>query len=156
MLCPFCQAENTKVIDSRLNLAGNQIRRRRECVSCSARFTTFETVELSMPRVIKRQGYHCAFDEKKLRDGIMKSLEKRAVTIEGFEDLVSRIIYRIRITAEREVASDFVGNIVMEELRKLDEVAYVRFASVYRSFKDVHDFKTVLSELAEEPEKANQ
>ncbi|MCB1827529.1 MAG: transcriptional regulator NrdR [Coxiellaceae bacterium] len=147
MHCPYCNAEETKVIDSRLVNEGAQVRRRRECLSCSERFTTYETIELILPRVIKRDGVHSAFDSEKLRKGIVKALEKRPVSAEQIDMAMNRIIHNLRSSGEREVSSQFVGELVMDELRELDEVAYVRFASVYRSFQDVNAFREEIQRL---------
>lgn len=140
MHCPFCTHPDTKVIDSRLVADGEQIRRRRECISCGERFTTFETAELVMPRIIKQSGTREPFDEDKLLAGIQRALEKRPVSIEDVDAAMTRIKQSLRATGEREVQSRQLGEWVMEELRQLDEVAYVRFASVYRSFKDLEEF----------------
>ncbi len=139
--CPFCADSETKVIDSRLVGEGNQVRRRRECQSCGERFTTFETAELVLPRVIKNNGSRQPFDEEKLRSGLLRALEKRPVDLENIEATVDRIKHRLRATGEREVNTREVGELVMDELRELDDVAYVRFASVYRSFQDVNEFQ---------------
>lgn len=147
MYCPFCNAEDTKVIDSRLVGGGNEIRRRRECVSCKERFTTFEIAELVMPRIIKRDGRRSPFEESKLRSGMMKALEKRPVSMEQVEAAINRITRRLRAAGEREMNSELLGGIVMEELRQLDQVAYVRFASVYRSFEDVNAFREEIRRL---------
>jgi len=141
MHCPFCRHEETKVTDSRLAGEGMQIRRRRECLSCGERFTTFETAELVMPLVVKSDKRRVPFDEAKLRSGMEKALEKRPVGREALDDAVSRICHRLRSMGEREVESRVLGELVMEELHHLDEVAYVRFASVYRSFQDVDAFR---------------
>lgn len=141
MHCPFCRHEETKVTDSRLAGEGMQIRRRRECLSCGERFTTFETAELVMPLVVKSDKRRVPFDEAKLRSGMEKALEKRPVSREALDDAVSRIGHRLRSMGEREVESRVLGELVMEELHHLDEVAYVRFASVYRSFQDVDAFR---------------
>ncbi|HEY7377427.1 MAG TPA: transcriptional regulator NrdR [Steroidobacteraceae bacterium] len=147
MHCPFCAHEETKVIDSRLAGDGSQIRRRRECLKCAERFTTFESAELVMPQVVKSDRAREPFDEHKLRAGILKALEKRPVSSEAVEQAVSRICHKIRNLAEREVQARQVGELVMEELRQLDEVAYVRFASVYRSFQDVEAFREEVERL---------
>ena len=147
MHCPFCGHEETKVNDSRLAGEGRQIRRRRECLKCGERFTTFETAELVMPVVIKGDRARQAFDEAKLRAGMEKALEKRPVPREQIDEAVSRIVHKVRALGDREVSSRAIGELVMEELRHLDEVAYVRFASVYRSFGDVHEFMRELEEL---------
>ncbi len=147
MHCPFCSAEDTKVIDSRLVSEGDQVRRRRECLSCRERFTTYELAELVMPRVIKSDDTREPFDEKKLRAGLLRALEKRPVGIDKIEDAISHIQHNLRATGEREITSRMVGERVMSELRELDEVAYVRFASVYRSFQDLSEFRAELDRL---------
>ena len=148
MYCPFCGAFDTKVIDSRLVAGGNQVRRRRECVDCKERFTTYETAELLMPKIVKTDGTRQPFDEDKLRSGIMKALEKRPVSIEEIEAFINRVKYRVRSTGEREIKSLELGEAVMAELRELDEVAYVRFASVYRSFQDLNEFKEEIDRIS--------
>ncbi|MDH5180957.1 MAG: transcriptional regulator NrdR [Gammaproteobacteria bacterium] len=159
MHCPFCGAEDTKVIDSRLAGEGSMVRRRRECLTCSERFTTFETAELVMPRVVKNDGRREPFDEEKLRSGVWRALEKRPVNTEEVESAISQILKRIRATGEREIQSRKLGEWVMLALRDLDQVAYVRFASVYRSFQDVSAFEEEIERLRQEPspeEKRNQ
>ncbi|MET4000905.1 transcriptional regulator NrdR [Marinobacterium sp. MBR-109] len=148
MHCPFCGTHETKVVDSRLVAEGQQIRRRRECISCHERFTTYEAAELLMPRVIKTDGSRQPFDEEKLRAGIQRALEKRPVSIEEIEACITRIKQRLRATGERELPSREVGEAVMAELRKLDQVAYVRFASVYRSFQDINEFREEIERLS--------
>ena len=150
MHCPFCSALDTKVIDSRLVAEGDQVRRRRECITCAERFTTYETAELVMPRIIKQNGNREPFDEPKLKSGLMKALEKRPVSIESVESAVNRIKHNIRATGEREGNSRLLGEEVMKELRQLDEVAFVRFASVYRSFKDLNEFRAEIDRLSQE------
>jgi len=147
MHCPFCSHPETKVIDSRLTGEGRQVRRRRECLSCSERYTTFETAELVMPRLIKRDRAREPFDEAKLRNGMVRALERRPVNAEAIEESITRIIHAMQTMGEREVASRVVGELVMEELRALDEVAYVRFASVYRRFQDVTEFQDEIKRL---------
>src|SRR5438552_1992326 len=147
MYCPYCHAADTKVIDSRWVNEGNQVRRRRECIECSERFTTFETAELVLPRVIKRDGSRTVFDLQKIRNGMLKSLEKRSVTIDQIEAAICRIMKTVRSNGEREISSRMIGEIVMQELRTLDPVAYVRFASVYRSFQDVNAFHEEIERL---------
>ena len=147
MHCPFCSDQDTKVIDSRLVAEGDQVRRRRECLTCRERFTTFETAELVMPRVIKSDGAREPFDEAKLRAGLLRALEKRPVDIEEVETSISRILHELRSTGEREVPSRLVGETVMKELKRVDVVAYVRFASVYRDFQDVSEFQDEISKL---------
>jgi len=156
MHCPFCNAIDTKVIDSRLEGEGNQVRRRRECVTCEERFTTFESAELLMPRLIKQNGNREPFDEDKLRSGILKALEKRPVSLELVENSINHIKHELRATGEREVPSKLVGEKVMQELNKLDEVAYVRFASVYRSFKDLNEFREEIDRIALEGESSDK
>ncbi|MFC3911860.1 transcriptional regulator NrdR [Pseudaeromonas sharmana] len=147
MHCPFCNADDTKVIDSRLVAEGHQVRRRRECVECHERFTTFESAELVMPRVIKSNGSREPFNEDKLRGGIQRALEKRPVSMESVEESLNRIESRLRATGEREVDAKLIGNLVMEELKILDKVAYIRFASVYRSFEDIREFGEEIAKL---------
>lgn len=148
MHCPFCKANDTKVYDSRLVSEGSQVRRRRECLSCKERFTTFESAELVMPRVVKTDGTRQPFDEDKLNRGIARALEKRPVGIDEIEKAIHNIKYRLRATGEREVTSLMIGEEVMRELREMDEVAYVRFASVYRSFQDINEFKEEIDRLS--------
>ena len=147
MYCPFCGHVETKVNDSRLAGEGRQIRRRRECLSCGERFTTFETAELVMPVVVKADDVREAYDEAKLRSGMEKALEKRPVAREAIDEAVSRITHKVRIIGDREVPSRVIGEFVMEELQQLDEVAYVRFASVYRHFQDVEAFHEEIQRL---------
>lgn len=147
MHCPFCSADDTKVIDSRLVADGHQVRRRRECLACHERFTTFETAELVMPRVIKRDGIRVPFDEVKLRGGIMRALEKRPVPAEKVEQAINKIQSTLRATGEREIGSGMIGELVMDALKGLDKVAYIRFASVYRSFEDVKEFGEAIARL---------
>lgn len=147
MHCPFCAAADTKVIDSRLVSEGKSVRRRRECGLCGERWTTFETAELLMPKIVKRGGAREPFDEAKLRQGLRKALEKRPVSDEAIDAAVRRMMDRVRESGEREVNSDQVGEAVMGELRQLDAVAYVRFASVYRDFQDVSEFQSEIRRL---------
>lgn len=147
MYCPFCNTDDTKVIDSRLVADGGQVRRRRECVACTERFTTYEMAELVMPRVIKTDGTREVFDEEKLRAGLQRALEKRPVSIEQIEVALTQIKHFLQVTGEREVPSRVIGEEVMTKLRELDEVAYVRFASVYRSFQDLSEFQDELNRL---------
>ncbi|MAY14849.1 MULTISPECIES: transcriptional regulator NrdR [Oceanospirillaceae] len=148
MYCPFCTHPETKVIDSRLVADGEQIRRRRECISCGERFTTFESAELVMPRIIKQDGTREPFNEDKLRSGIHRALEKRPVSVEDVEAAIVRIKQKLRATGEREVPSRILGECVMAELRQLDQVAYVRFASVYRSFQDLDEFRAEIERIS--------
>ncbi len=151
MRCPFCDADDTKVIDSRLANQGYEVRRRRECLTCSERFTSFETAELVMPKLIKNDGRREPFNEDKLRAGIVRALEKRPVSSDDIESALGRIKKCLRRTGDREVSSEKVGHLVMDELRDLDHVAYVRFASVYRSFEDVNAFREEIERLEKAP-----
>lgn len=152
MHCPFCSAVDTKVIDSRLVSEGSSVRRRRQCLACHERFTTFEMAELVMPRVIKSNEIREPFNEDKLRGGIIKALEKRPVSGDDIEIAITFIKSQLRATGEREVASKTIGNLVMEQLKKLDKVAYIRFASVYRSFEDIRDFGEEIARLQDKPQ----
>ncbi len=147
MRCPFCHAPETKVIDSRLANEGDSVRRRRECLTCSERFTTFETAELVMPRIVKSDGSRVPFDDQKLLQGMLKALEKRPVSLEIIEQAVNHIKNNLRATGDREVPASRVGEWVMDELKQLDQVAYVRFASVYRSFQDLDEFRKEIEKL---------
>lgn len=150
MYCPFCGANDTKVVDSRLVTNGDQVRRRRECLSCEERFTTFETADLIMPRLIKQDGSRQPFDEDKLRAGMLRALEKRPVSLERLEEAVAQIKRKLRAKGEREIESLKIGELVMNELRKLDEVAYIRFASVYRRFQDLNEFRAEIERMTQE------
>ena len=152
MFCPFCGADDTKVIDSRLVADGGQVRRRRECVTCRERFTTYEAAELVMPRVIKQNGSREPFDEDKLRSGLQRALEKCPVAVEAVESELAQIKNRLRATGERELDSRVLGELVMEALKRLDQVAYVRFASVYRSFEDLSEFRDAIASLEADPQ----
>jgi transcriptional repressor NrdR len=145
--CPFCSHSETKVIDSRLVADGGQVRRRRECLECGERYTTFESAELVLPRVIKSNGSRQPFDELKLRSGILRAIEKRPVSLERVESTINHIKHRLRASGEPEVNTRDLGELVMDELRELDDVAYVRFASVYRSFQDVNEFREEIERL---------
>lgn len=147
MHCPFCSENETKVIDSRLVADGHQVRRRRQCLACSERFTTFETAELVMPKVIKSNGNREPFDEDKMVGGIQRALEKRPVSADAIELAISMIKSQLRATGEREVSSEMIGNLVMDQLKELDKVAYIRFASVYRSFEDIREFGEEIARL---------
>lgn len=152
MFCPFCHIEDTKVIDSRMSDDGTRVRRRRECVQCNERFTTYEIAELRMPHLVKRDGTRVAFEESKLRSSFMKALEKRPVSMQQLDHAIQSIQHELRVTGEREVPSEFLGELVMSQLRQLDKVAYVRFASVYRSFEDVDAFHDEIQRLKEHVE----
>ncbi|HET7655938.1 MAG TPA: transcriptional regulator NrdR [Luteimonas sp.] len=147
MHCPFCQNSDTRVIDSRVSEDGATIRRRRECEACGERFSTLETIELKLPAIVKSDGRREAFDARKLRQGFDRALQKRPVSEEQIESAVRAVVHQLRMTTERELASRRVGEFVMAELRKLDHVGYVRFASVYRAFQDVADFREELDRL---------
>lgn len=151
MRCPFCDADETKVIDSRLADEGYVVRRRRECLTCNERYTTFETAELVMPQVVKRDERREPYNEEKLRAGIESAMEKRPVGAEAIEAAMGRIKKKLRSTGDREVPSRMVGEWVMEELRNLDQVAYVRFASIYLSFEDVNAFREEIDRLEKQP-----
>ena len=151
MHCPFCSFEDTKVIDSRLAGEGRQVRRRRECLSCGERFTTFETPELVMPYVTKRDDRREPFDVSKLRNGFLSALQKRPVQTEDIERSIEHIAHVLQTLGEREVSSRLIGDLVMEELRRLDEVGYVRFASIYRSFQDITEFQREIERLRSLP-----
>ena len=151
MRCPFCGSMDTKVIDSRLASEGMQVRRRRECIDCGDRFTTYESAELVMPRIVKTDGTREPFNQEKLLTGILRSLEKRPVDTESVESAISHIQHRLQSCGEREIPSRQLGEWVMQELRNLDQVAYVRFASVYRSFEDVSEFREEIERLERGP-----
>lgn len=150
MHCPFCQEPDTRVVDSRLVSDGAQIRRRRECAHCDERFTTFESAELLLPQVIKQDGRRNVFDEQKLRQGILRALEKRPISTETIIAAIKRIQHKLLASGEREVSSKLIGEYVMLELRALDEVAYIRFASVYRRFQDIKEFHLAIENLEKE------
>ena len=147
MHCPYCQHTDTRVIDSRVSEDGATIRRRRECEACGERFSTLENIEIKLPAVIKSDGRRDTFDARKLRAGFDRALQKRPVSEEQIEAAVRAVIHAIRMSGEREIASRRIGEFVMNELRKLDHVGYVRFASVYRSFEDVADFREEIEKL---------
>ena len=147
MKCPFCQSDETQVIDSRDSDDGDSIRRRRKCVACNKRFTTYETVELRMPQVVKQDGSRAEFDLEKLRTGFMRALHKRPVPTQRVDEAIAMITQDVLALGVREIDSRRIGEMVMRELHKLDEVAYIRFASVYRSFEGVDDFRDVIKEV---------
>ncbi|WP_373777358.1 transcriptional regulator NrdR [Glaesserella sp.] len=147
MRCPFCSTEETKVVDSRLASDGFQIRRRRECHHCKERFTTFETAELIIPHIVKNNGNREPFDIQKLRAGLSRALEKRPVSADDLEKAINNIVHQLQATGEREVSSKFVGNLVLDALKQLDKVAYIRFASVYLSFDDITEFTKEIEKL---------
>lgn len=150
MYCPFCHAEETKVVDSRLVAEGAQVRRRRECLLCHERFTTFESAELIMPSIIKRDGRRELFNVDNLRAGMQRALEKRPVSVDALEEAIITIMQEVRRRGEREIDSSEVGELVMKQLYRLDHVAYVRFASVYKRFKDVSEFRQAIDEIKDD------
>ncbi|MBA2653168.1 MAG: transcriptional regulator NrdR [Tatlockia sp.] len=150
MYCPFCHAEDTKVVDSRLVAEGAQVRRRRQCLVCHERFTTFESAELVMPLIIKRDGRRDPFNIANLRAGMLRALEKRPVSVDALEEAIITIMQEIQRSGEREVDSRQVGELVMKQLYRLDHVAYVRFASVYKRFKDVSDFRQTIDQMKDD------
>lgn len=155
MKCPFCNADDTHVIDSRVSEDGHKIRRRRRCHACDKRFTTYETVELRLPQVVKHDGSRTEFDRNKLLTGFKRALHKRPVPTSYVDAAIDRIVQRLLAMGEREVTSRSIGESVMEELYKLDKVAYIRFASVYKSFQDVDDFRDAIKEV-QKPHQSSQ
>jgi transcriptional repressor NrdR len=151
MKCPFCHSDDTQVIDSRVSDDGESIRRRRRCATCAKRFTTYETVELRMPQVVKQDGSRADFDLDKLRTGFMRALHKRPVPTPLVDEAVATITQDVLAMGEREIDSRRIGEMVMRELRKLDHVAYIRFASVYRSFEGIDDFRDAIDEVQVPP-----
>lgn len=149
MHCPFCYAEDTKVVDSRLVAQGEQVRRRRECLACQQRFTTFETVELMLPLIIKRDGRRENFNLEKLRSGMQQALQKRPVSIDKLDEAQTNVLQKMRRFGDREIESRLIGEWVMQELYNIDHVAYVRFASVYKRFKDISEFRMALDQMKE-------
>lgn len=153
MKCPFCGAPDTSVMDSRVSEEGNSIRRRRRCQACQKRFTTYETADLMMPQVVKQNGNRAEFDREKLRTGFFRALHKRPVPTLLVDEAIDRIVQKVLSLGEREISSRLIGEMVMAELYRLDKVAYIRFASVYRSFGDVEDFREAIREV-EKPKDA--
>ncbi len=151
MNCPFCGFNDTRVVDSRLGKEGNNVRRRRECPSCERRFTTYERVEEILPWVIKKDGRRENFDRSKIIAGMQRACEKRPISIEDIEGMVDRLERKFQECGDKEIASSLIGKAVMEVLHGADEVAYVRFASVYRQFKDINEFMTELTDLLKHP-----
>jgi len=147
MRCPFCRSDDTKVVDSRLANEGFQVRRRRECLSCNERYTTYESAERNLPRVVKRDGRREPFNEEKLRKGVTLACEKRPVATDVLDATINRIIHQATSVGEREISAQSIGEWTMTELREVDQVAYVRFASVYRSFEDVQAFKDIIDRV---------
>jgi transcriptional repressor NrdR len=147
MICPFCQYQDTKVMDSRLIPGGEQIKRRRSCPQCQERFTTFEIAELIMPKVVKRDGSRVMFEEKKIRSGVLRAIEKRSIAVDTYEHMIRSTVAHIRKTADSEINSQQIGKIVLKKLYNLDQVAYVRFASVYLSFQNITAFQELLETM---------
>jgi transcriptional repressor NrdR len=147
MKCPFCQHEDTQVLDTRVSEEGDAIRRRRRCVQCDKRFTTYERIELSMPIIVKKNGSRTEFASSKLRGSLMLALRKRPVSAEAIDAAVASIEERLLTSGRREVDTGYVGELVMQELKRLDEIAYIRFASVYKDFKDLAEFQQALVEV---------
>lgn len=151
MRCPFCNAEDTSVINSRVSEEGDRVRRRRQCIVCGKRFTTYETIELRLPQIVKQNGNRTEFSRNKLLTGFLRALHKRPVPTEAVDAAIERIIQQLLNSGAREVSSRSVGELVMQELYNMDKVAYIRFASVYKSFQDVDDFQDVIKEVREIP-----
>jgi transcriptional repressor NrdR len=151
MRCPFCNAEDTSVINSRVSEEGDRVRRRRHCTACGKRFTTYETVELRLPQVVKKNGNRIEFNRNKLLTSFLRALHKRPVPTEYVDAAIDRIVQKLLSLGVREISSRSIGELVMQELYKLDKVAYIRFASVYKSFKDVGDFQEVIREVQNLP-----
>ena len=147
MKCPFCTHDDTRVVDSRLGKEGNNIRRRRECIECERRFTTYERVEETLPLVIKKDGRREVFDRQKIISGIQRACEKRPVSIATIEKVVDQMEVKLQESGEKEIAASHIGEAIMEALQSLDEVAYVRFASVYRQFRDINEFMSELTDI---------
>lgn len=147
MKCPFCNVDDTSVIETRVSEEGDRVRRRRRCLNCGKRFTTYETVELRLPQVVKQDGNRAEFDREKLLTGFMRALHKRPVPTENVDAAIDSIVQRVLSLGEREVPSRLIGEMVMQALYKLDKVAYIRFASVYKSFQDVDDFRDAIKEV---------
>ncbi|MBS1156618.1 MAG: transcriptional regulator NrdR [Proteobacteria bacterium] len=150
MKCPFCGSLDTQVVDSRVSDEGDVIRRRRRCTACEKRFTTFETAEVRMPQIVKQNGQRVEFDREKVRVSFQRALHKRPVPTQLVDEAIDRIVHKVLASGEREIPSRQIGELVMKELAKLDKVAYVRFASVYRSFQDLDDFRDAIQEATKE------
>lgn len=150
MKCPFCQYEDTQVLDTRVSEEGDTIRRRRRCINCEKRFTTYERIELTMPVVVKKNGSRSEFDPAKLRASFMLALRKRPVSAEAVDAAIHRIEEKVRSSGEREIISGQIGELVMRELKRMDKIAYIRFASVYKSFEDVTEFQDAIAEVGQE------
>jgi transcriptional repressor NrdR len=156
MKCPFCHREDTQVLDTRVSEEGDTIRRRRRCVHCDKRFTTYERIELTMPVVVKKNGSRSEFDPAKLRASLMLALRKRPVSAEAVDGAIQRIEEKLLSTGAREVVSGHIGELVMRELKRLDKIAYIRFASVYKSFEDLTEFQDAIAEVGQEKRPASK
>lgn len=156
MKCPFCHHDDTQVIDTRASDEGDAIRRRRRCAHCDKRFTTYERIELQMPVVVKKNGSRAEFDLAKLRSSLMLALRKRPVSAEAVDEAIQRIEEKLLSSGAREVLSGHIGELVMRELKRLDKIAYIRFASVYKSFEDVAEFQDVIAEVGRERKSTSQ
>jgi transcriptional repressor NrdR len=150
MKCPFCHHEDTQVLDTRVSEEGDSIRRRRRCAQCDKRFTTYERIELSMPVVVKKNGSRSDYESAKLRGSLMLALRKRPVSAEAVDAAIQRIEEKLLSSGAREVVSGHIGELVMRELKRLDKIAYIRFASVYKSFEDVTEFQDAIAEVGQE------
>jgi transcriptional repressor NrdR len=155
MKCPYCGASDTQVVETRLGEDGASIRRRRRCAACDKRFTTFETAEVRLPTVVKQQGERQDFSREKLREGFRRALHKRPVPTELVDEAIQRVVQKLLALGEREVTSRYVGELVMAELKRLDKVAYIRFASVYRAFQDIDDFRDAIRDVSGESDTGN-
>ena len=156
MKCPFCQHEETQVLDTRISEEGDSIRRRRRCAKCEKRFTTYERIELAMPVIVKKNGSRTEFDPAKLRGSLMLALRKRPVSADAVDAAIHRIEEKLRSSGEREINSGQIGELVMRELKRLDKIAYIRFASVYKSFEDVTEFQDAIAEVGQERKPASK
>lgn len=155
MKCPFCNVDDTSVIETRVSEEGDRVRRRRRCLNCDKRFTTYETVELRLPQVVKQDGNRAEFDREKMRTSFVRALHKRPVPTENVDAAIDSIVQKLLSLGEREVPSRLIGEMVMQALYKLDTVAYIRFASVYKSFQDVDDFRDAIKEVLKPQQKKN-
>lgn len=156
MKCPFCHHEDTQVIDTRVSEEGDSIRRRRRCAHCDKRFTTYERIELAMPVIVKKNGSRTEFDPSKLRASFMLALRKRPVSAEAVDAAIHRIEEKLRSSGEREVMSNHIGELVMRELKRMDKIAYIRFASVYKSFEDIAEFQDAIAEVRQDRKPAGK
>ncbi|NDI85907.1 transcriptional regulator NrdR [Undibacterium crateris] len=156
MKCPYCHHDDTQVIDTRVSEEGNVMRRRRRCAHCDKRFTTYERIELSMPVIVKKNGSRTEYESHKLRSSFMLALRKRPVSAEAIDGAIQRIEEKLLSSGEREVLSGYLGELVMRELKKLDKIAYIRFASVYKSFEDISEFAEAIQEISTDKQRADK